>query len=278
MTKTAQKETALATTAPAGAIAQLDDFASKDFNDPNARKPRIQALRGEDPNSFGYFISTSELAACEWLNFTAIEEKIITYTFNTGDQEEGVLIKKPRFLVVQTSPLFAQDRQASKDEKRMVAEPYDRNKHKGNSAYTTVTAYDVLLLDEKNQLLHDVPLQYMSKGANSATFWEEWSKFLEDVAGFHAAANRIPKRKKNAVFNSLCVFCPILARELAGSTTKSPALMVKGYDRPTKENWFNFFIGTSGKDIYQPILDRFTYADLAIPNVQSAELIDDSPF
>jgi hypothetical protein len=279
-TKTATKEssTALATTAPAGAIAALDDFATPEFNDPNAKKPRIQALRGEDPSQFGYFISTSELAACEWLDFSLIEDKVINYTFSSGDQEDGVLLKKPRLLVVQTSPLFAENRQASKDEQRMVAEPYDRNKHKGNSAYVNVTAYDVLLLNSKNQPLHDVPLQYMSKGANSATFSEEWAKFLEDVAGCHAAANKIPKRKKNAVFNSLCVFCPVLAREMAGSATKSPALMVKGYDRPTKDNWTSYFIGTAGKDIYQPILDRFTFADLQIPVTHSAELVDEGQF
>jgi hypothetical protein len=278
-TKTAQKENALATTAPAGAITQVDDFATPEFNDPNAKKPRIQALRGEDPSQFGYFISTTALADCEWLDFALIEDKVITYTFSSGDQEDGVLIKKPRFLVVQTSPLFAENKQASKDEQRMVAEPYDRNRHKGNPGYVNVTAYDVLLLDDKNQLLHDIPLQYMSKGANSATFSEEWGKFLEDVAGCHAVANKIPKRKKNATFNSLCVFCPVLAREQAGSITKSPALMVKGYERPTSANWTSYFIGAAGKDVYQQILDRFTFADLRIPVSHAAELMDDnSPF
>jgi len=40
-----------------------DEFASAQFLDPNARLPRIQALRGMSPDLCGYFLSVEEMTS-----------------------------------------------------------------------------------------------------------------------------------------------------------------------------------------------------------------------
>lgn len=95
-----------------------DRFASPEYTDPQARLPRIQALRGEKGDvDCGYFITQDEMQKAGWYEVKA--KDLITYEFNGGGKEQGLLIKSPRMLVVPRSPLFAFDRQLSMQDKRM---------------------------------------------------------------------------------------------------------------------------------------------------------------
>ena len=49
---------------------ERDEFASPDFVDPDARLPRIQAVRGESNlEHCGYFITADNMAQAGWLDF-----------------------------------------------------------------------------------------------------------------------------------------------------------------------------------------------------------------
>jgi hypothetical protein len=100
-----------------------------------------------------------------------------------------------------------------------------------------------LLLDANNQPLHTVPLSYVAKGANNATFSAEWQKLTEEITACHAIANGIAARPKNSQFKSLCVFAFTVARELVGKKQKSPACRVVSHESPTMENWREYFVG-----------------------------------
>ncbi len=238
-----------------------DRFAAPEYVNQNARLPRIQALRGENGASeCGYFITETEMAKAGW---GAVDNsQMIVYEYNSGGKERGLLIQSPRMLVVPRSPLFAFDRQASRqEEKLVVAGQYHKQLYSNREKYGTAQCYEVLLLDTNNQPLHEIGLAYIAKGANQASFSYHWQQLIDQVTKCHAIANAIPARAKDVRFNSLCVFEFTVKRELAGSNAKSPACKVDRHVEPTQANWEQFFLGRQDE-----IADRFL--DLLAPTTE----------
>lgn len=254
-----------------------DRFASSEYNDLSARLATLQALRGEKGDvDCGYFLTEAELRKAGWYNVKI--EDLTTYEFNSGSKERGILIKSPRMLVVQRSPLFAIDRQASLVEKRMVVVGvYSRQLHKDREKYGLGQYYEVMLLDENNQPLHESPLGYLAKGANQASFSTHWQQLVNEVTRCHAIANQIPTRPKNASFTSLCVLKLKVKRELAGNNLKSYACKVDSHESPTQDNWESFFLGrdSATADFFlnllapSPVLTMLAVASMALPPAEN---------
>jgi Family of unknown function (DUF5895) len=230
----------------------IDRFASPEYTDPQARLPRIQALRGEKGDvDCGYFIPEAEMEKAGWRAFKV--KDLVTYEYNSGGRERGLLLKAPRMLVVQRSPILAFDRQASMQEKRMIVTgAYSRQLHNEREKYGLGQYYEVLLLDEHNEPLHEVCLGYLAKGANQASFSTHWQQLINEVTRCHAIANQIPARPKNSQFTSLCVLQIAVKRELAGTSMKSFACKVDSHVIPTQANWESFFLGRQSA-----VADRF---------------------
>jgi Family of unknown function (DUF5895) len=177
-------------------------------------------------------------------------------------KERGLLIQSPRMLVVPRSPLFAFDRQVSRQEERLVvAGQYSKQSYSDREKYGTAQCYEVLLLDDNNQPLHEIALAYVAKGANQASFSFHWQQLVNEVTKCHAIAHSIPARPKDARFNSLCVFEFKVKRELAGNNAKSPACKVETHTVPTQTNWEQFFVGRQ-----DDIADRFL--SLLVPTTE----------
>jgi Family of unknown function (DUF5895) len=251
-----------------------DRFAAPEYVNPNARLPRIQALRGENGSSeCGYFITETEMAKAGWGHVD--ENELIVYEYNSGGKERGLLIKNPRMLVVPRSPLFAFDRQISRQEERLVvAGQYNKQLYSDRAKYGTAQCYEVVLLDDQNQPLHEIGLAYVAKGANQASFSFHWQQLVMQVTKCHAIANSIPARAKDARFNSLCVFQFTVKRELAGNNAKSPACKVFSHVEPTQSNWEQFFLGRQ-----DDIADRFLNllaptTELTLPHANTLQLMD----
>lgn len=232
--------------------AKRDRFAAPEYVNPSARLPRIQALRGENGASeCGYFITETEMAKAGWGQTN--ESEMTIYEYNSGGRERGLLIQSPRMLVVPRSPLFAFDRQLSRQEERLVvAGQYSKQLYSNREKYGTAQCYEVLLLDANNQPLHEIGLAYLAKGANQASFSFHWQQLIDRVTKCHAIANSIPARAKDARFNSLCVFEFTVKRELAGNNAKSPACKIASHIEPNQDNWEQFFLGRQDE-----IADRF---------------------
>lgn len=232
--------------------AAKDRFAAAEYVNPNARLPKIQALRGENGASeCGYFVTETEMAKAGWLKID--EADLIIYEYNSGGKERGLLIQSPRMLVVPRSPLFAFDRALSRTEERLVVSgQYSKQLYSDRSKYGTAQCYEVVLLDKDNEPLHEIGLAYVAKGANQASFSFHWQQLVTEVTKCHAIANGIPARAKDVRFNSLCVFEFTVKRELAGSNAKSPACKVHSHIPPTQANWESFFLGRNDEDA-----DRF---------------------
>ncbi|WP_373542492.1 DUF5895 domain-containing protein [Chamaesiphon sp.] len=253
---------------------QRDRFAAPEYVNPNARLPRIQALRGENGASeCGYFITEAEMGKAGWKEID--ESETIVYEYNSGGKERGILIQSPRMLVVPRSPLFAFDRQASRIEgKLVVAGQYSKQLYSDREKYGTAQCYEVLLLDVDNQPLHEISLAYVAKGANQASFSFHWQQLVTQVTKCHAIANAIPARAKDVRFNSLCVFQFTVKRELAGNGAKSPACKVHSHVEPIQTNWEQFFLGRQDE-----IADRFLNllaptTELTLPQANALSLVE----
>ncbi|HAG82062.1 MAG TPA: hypothetical protein DCL61_13055 [Cyanobacteria bacterium UBA12227] len=221
---------------------ERDEFASPEYLDPNARLPKIQALRGTTPKLCGYFVPAHQMAKAGWIDFDS--SKLITYTFeSSGEEEQGILISNPRMLVCPRTPCLAYDKEASKTANQPVIIGVYTSEHKDDDNIGNTQYFEVILLDDKNQPLHQVPLSYRASGANQATFSSEWQQFIDEMTACHAITNGIAARGKDARFKSLCVFVFKTAREQVGKKQKSFACRVVSHDKPTLENWRNYFVG-----------------------------------
>lgn len=224
---------------------ERDEFASPEYLDPNARLPKIQALRGTTPKLCGYFVPAAQMAKAGWIDFD--ESKLITYTFeSSGEEEQGILIPHPRMLVCPRTPCLAYDKEASKTANQPVILGVYTSEHKNDDNIGNTQYFEVIVLDDKNQPLHQVPLSYRASGANQATFSSEWQQFIDEITACHAITNGIAARGKDARFKSLCVFAFKTAREQVGKKQKSFACRVVSHKKPTLENWRNYFVGFDG--------------------------------
>ncbi len=238
-------------------ILEKDEFADPSFIDPDAKLPRIQALRGTNPNFCGYFISSEQMAKAGWLNMQDYEDKLITYTFeSSGEEEKGLLLPSPRMLVCPRTYVLAYDRKASQESEELVIVGVYRKEYKQDENIGNLQFFEVFLLDEKNQPLHQVPFAYCAKGANQATFSIEWQKFIDEITSCHAITNGIAARGKDKRFKSLCVFCFQTKRELAGDKQKSFACKVISHEVPSLQNWRNYFIG------FNPLIKQMAWEGL----------------
>jgi hypothetical protein len=222
---------------------QRDEFASEEYLDPNARLPRIQALRGATPKQCGYFIEINQAAKAGWLNFD--EKTLVDYSFeSSGETEQGILFNKMRMLVCPRTPVLALDKAATKEQQQNVFTGYYKKAIYGaDENFTNFQAFEVLLLDKENKPLHQVPLSLKLKGAAQASFSQKWQEFVQKITSCHAISCGIPASEKAMTFKSLCVFAFEVKREMAGDKTKSPACKVTGYEVPTLESWKNYFVG-----------------------------------
>jgi Family of unknown function (DUF5895) len=217
-----------------------DRFASPEYCNPNAKLPYIQSLRGENPNECGFFVSLDQMAKASWFN---VPEKLDTYTFSSGAVERGLLSRQPRMLVVPKSGLLAARSvkgENGSSELELLGKYHD---FKGQAGVSNVQIFEVLLLDCDNNPLHEIPLQYIAKGATQATFSFHYQQFLLEITMCHAQANGISARPKNLEFNALCVFEFEVVRELAGNGQKAPACKIASHTKPTMGNWESFFLG-----------------------------------
>ncbi|MGK7880309.1 MAG: DUF5895 domain-containing protein [Crocosphaera sp.] len=161
-------------------IMEPDEFASSEFIDKDARLPRIQALRGMNSKFCGYFINISEMAKAGFIDYDSVSKQLIEYTFeSSGETEQGLLLQKPRLLVCPRTPLLGFDRAATQESEQLVILGHWQRSFKEDDNVGNCQFYEIILLNQENQPLHTVPLSYVAKGANQATFSQEWQKLTQ---------------------------------------------------------------------------------------------------
>jgi hypothetical protein len=217
-----------------------DRFAAPEYCNPNAKLPFIQSLRGENPAECGFFVSLDQMGKASWLN---APETLDSYTFSSGAVEQGLLLRQPRMLLVPKSGLIAARTVKAENGNSELELLGNYRDFKGRAGITNIQIFEVILLDLANCPLHEIPFQYIAKGATQATFSFHYQQFLLEITMCHAQANSISARPKTLEFNALCVFEFEVVRELAGNGQKAPACKVASHTKPTMDNWTEFFLG-----------------------------------
>ncbi len=221
-----------------------DEFSSNEYIDPDVKLPKIQALRGSSKKTCGYFVSLEQMLKAEWIDLDQVKKDLITYTYeNSGEEQQGLIINNPRMLVCPKTPLLAYSRRESRVAKQKVIVGQYQRKYKENTDISVYQSYNILLLNENNQLLHKIPFEYSAKGVNQATFGTHWSTFVQEINNCHARANDIIPQAKNNKFNCLCLFSFKVERKIIGQEEKSATCYVAEHEQPTDDNWKNYFVG-----------------------------------
>ncbi len=217
-----------------------DRFASPEYCNPNAKLPYIQSLRGENPGECGFFVSLEQMGKASWLN---VPETLDSYTFSSGAIEKGLIFRQPRMLVIPKSGLLAARSVKGENGSSELELLGKYSEFKGQAGVSNIQIFEVMLLDLNNCPLHEIPFQYIAKGATQATFSFHYQQFLLEITTCHAQANGISARPKTLEFNALCVFEFKVTRELAGNGQKAPACKIACHTKPTMDNWESFFLG-----------------------------------
>lgn len=218
---------------------ELDIFTSEEFVDKNATLPTVIVLN--DNHCCGYFIPVSTMAKCGWIDFD--EHQLVSHTFRSGETEQGVLIQNPRMLVCPKTDLYQFDVSASVEQNTKVIVGLYNAELKKDPNIKTERLYLVFFLDATNNPLHTFPLKYAARGVNGATFEIERRAFKAELEACHAITNQVSAKPKNDLFHSLGVFCFTTIAELAGDRQKHWCCKVVAHEKPTTENWKNYFVG-----------------------------------
>jgi hypothetical protein len=217
-----------------------DRFASPEYSNPDIKLPFIQSLRGENSGECGFFVSLDQMAKASWVN---IPETLESYTFFSGAIEQGLIFRQPRMLVIPKSGLLAARSVKGENGSSELELLGKYSEFKGQAGVSNIQIFEVMLLDLNNCPLHEIPFQYIAKGATQATFSFHYQQFLLEITTCHAQANGISARLKTLEFNALCVFEFEVVRELAGNGQKAPACKIASHTKPTMGNWESFFLG-----------------------------------
>ena len=221
-----------------------DRFASPEYCNPNAKLPYIQSLRGENPGECGFFVSLDQMGKASWLN---VPETLDSYTFSSGAVERGLIFRQPRMLVIPKSGLLAARSVKGENGSSELELLGKYSEFKGQAGVSNIQIFEVMLLDLNNCPLHEIPFQYIAKGATQATFSFQYQQFLLEITTCHAQANGISARPKTLEFNALCVFEFEVTRELAGNGQKAHACKIASHTKPTMDTWESFFLGRNDK-------------------------------
>jgi hypothetical protein len=125
--------------------------------------------------NISYSLNSSENA--EAVQFQPNDEwKKHTTTSQNGDTADGYRCLSARLLVLRRSALLMFDRDSGDYLGPYQKDGYDRN------TIVLKTRYLVYLVDAANQLLHDQPLLFTTKGAMCGDFGEVYQKFRREMS------------------------------------------------------------------------------------------------
>jgi Family of unknown function (DUF5895) len=113
---------------------------------------------------------------------------------------------------------------------------YDRN------TMVLKTRYLIYLLDAQNQLLHEQPLLFTTKGALCGDFGEVYQKFRREMSRAFGQARGTQKPRGDR-FMALAVMTLRMQTVLKGKDKKSWVCAIAEVNHPTAADWMTQFIG-----------------------------------
>jgi Family of unknown function (DUF5895) len=215
-------------------VQKVDEFDSPVFEGSDESLPYLQMLNHQDPGKAGFFITTENAEAVKFRPGAAWETH--TTTFQSGETATGYRSLSLRMVVLRRSALMMFDRDSGDyiDLYRKTA--YDR------ATMVLKTRYLVYLVDESNQLLHEQPLLFTTKGAMCGDFGDVYQRFRREMSRAFGQARGTHKPRGDK-FLALSVLQMTVRPELKGREKKSWVCSIAAVNRPTPETWMAVFVG-----------------------------------
>jgi Family of unknown function (DUF5895) len=215
-------------------VQRVDEFDSPAFEGSDESLPYLQMLNQQDPCKAGFFITIENAEAVEFRPSAPWEKH--TTTFQSGETAEGYRSLTARMLVLRKSDLMMFDRDNGDYIGLYQKAGYDRNK------MVLKTRYLVYLLDGANQLLHEQPLLFTTKGAMCGDFGEVYQKFRRAMSRSFGQARGTHKPRGDK-FLALSVLAMTVEPKLKGVEKKSWVCSIAEVNHPTPETWLDSFVG-----------------------------------
>jgi hypothetical protein len=214
-------------------VQKVDEFDSPAFEGSDKSLPYLQ-MNQQDPNKAGFFITIENAEAVEFQPSAPWEKH--TTTFQSGETAEGYRSLTVKMLVLRKSDLMMFDRDNGNYIGPYQKAGYDRNK------MVLKTRYLVYLLDGANQLLHEQPLLFTTKGAMCGDFGEVYQKFRRAMSRSFGQARGTHKPRGDK-FLALSVQAMTVEPKLKGVEKKSWVCSIAAVNHPTPETWLDSFVG-----------------------------------
>jgi hypothetical protein len=155
-------------------VQRVDEFDAPAFEGSDESLPYLQMLNQQDPGQAGFFITTENAEAVEFRPGAGWEAH--TTRFQSGETAAGYRSLSVRMLVLRKSALMMFNRDSGDYIDLYRKAGYDR------ATMVLKTRYLVYLLDESNQLLHEQPLLFTTKGAMCGDFGEVYQRFRREMS------------------------------------------------------------------------------------------------
>jgi hypothetical protein len=247
------------------ATADLDLFDAPDFAPERTTLPWMQVLHNEDPGKAGLFITNENIESANievpsaWRQFKA--------RFKSGEVDkstgkfvpataEGYLFSRARMLVLRSGALSMFSKRSGNNSENYLGSFDYKVYESQRSNLTLKTKHLIYLLSDDNQLLHQSPLQFSTKGCFGATFAEHLKAFQTELQKAYGK----PRKQK---FLACGVFDFTVAPELRGTPPDTAwVTVIESHSAPTKDNWREqYFVGYDDELREKLLADYETYAD-----------------
>lgn len=229
-----------------------DLFDTADFAPEKQTLPWFQVLHNEDPDKAGFFLTSDNVETSgiripsNWrthkARFKSGETNRATGKFE-ANTSEGVIFNQARMLVLRSGELAMYSKRIGSTPESYLGRFDYATYQEQKSGLVLKTKYLIYLLSENNQLLHESPLQFNTKGVFSATF-------SEHLKAFHSELQKCYGKQRGDKFLINGVFAVSTTSELRGQAPDTAFVTtVNSHDVPTKDNWKqDYFVG------YDPVM------------------------
>lgn len=245
-----------------------DPFDTPDFAPERVSLPWLQVLHNEDPEKAGLFITLDNAEAADiqmpssWRKFKARfksgEVDRATGKFSPSTAE-GYLFTDARLIVLRSGALsMFSKRSANGSESYLGRYDYQVYQEQRNNLILK-TKHLIYLLSEDNQLLHESPLQFTTRGVFGATF-------AEHLKAFYSELQKAYGKQRGEKFLINGVFTFHTTSEMRGTPPDTAwVTVVDSHLIPTKDNWRqDCFVGYDDSLREKLLTDYEAFADFDV--------------
>lgn len=224
-----------------------DPFDTPDFAPERVSLPWLQVLHNEDPEKAGLFITLDNAETADiqvpfsWRKFKA--------RFKSGEADratgkfipataEGYLFDEARMIVLRSGALSMFTKRSANGTESYLGR-YDYQVYQEQrSDLVLKTKHLIYLLSDNNQLLHESPMQFTTRGVFGATFAEHLKEFQSELQKAYGK-----KRGQKFLINGVLTIRT--ASEMRGNPPDTAwVTIVDSHVTPTKDNWLqDCFVG-----------------------------------